>query len=152
MVTLLEQEQVLPISREEAWAFFADPRNLDRITPEGMGFETVSGADEMVHEGQLIVHRVGVLPGIKIPWVTEISAVKEGVSFVDEQQSGPFKFWRHHHELVEVEGGVLVRDRLEYEVGWWIFGKIAEKLFVGRKIRWVFGARQRILAGLFAGS
>jgi len=32
----LFQEQFLPISLEEAWSFFSNPRNLNEITPEDM--------------------------------------------------------------------------------------------------------------------
>ena len=38
-VHVLKQEQRLPVSREEAWAFFSTPRNLDDITPPDAGFE-----------------------------------------------------------------------------------------------------------------
>ena len=38
----LHVRQLLPISLEEAWEFFSNPKNLDRITPDDMGFEIVS--------------------------------------------------------------------------------------------------------------
>ena len=34
----LHQQQVLPISLDEAWAFFSTPKNLDAITPPWMRF------------------------------------------------------------------------------------------------------------------
>jgi ligand-binding SRPBCC domain-containing protein len=34
--------QKIPVSLDEAWAFFSNPANLQAITPEGMGFTIIS--------------------------------------------------------------------------------------------------------------
>ena len=149
MAQILEQEQILPISGEAAWEFFSNPANLSKLTPPGVKFRTVSGGDEEVHEGQVIVHRVGVLPGISLKWVSEIVSVESGVGFVDEQRSGPFKSWRHEHSFEEVEGGVKVLDRVEYVVGWGPAGWVARRLFVDRQVKGLFEARRELLAELF---
>ena len=41
-----------------------------------------------MYEGQIITYKVKILPGVWVPWVTEIKAVDEGKSFVDEQRFG----------------------------------------------------------------
>ena len=41
----LNSIQRLPISVEEAWDFFSDPKNLNTITPDSMRFKTLSGDD-----------------------------------------------------------------------------------------------------------
>jgi ligand-binding SRPBCC domain-containing protein len=38
---VLERAQVVPVPVEEAFAFFADARNLERITPEWLRFRIV---------------------------------------------------------------------------------------------------------------
>ena len=38
----LRTSMVLPISLDEAWAFFSVPDNLDEITPPDMGFEILT--------------------------------------------------------------------------------------------------------------
>ena len=38
MMRTLQREQWLPISVEEAWAFFSTPVNLAKMTPGDMGF------------------------------------------------------------------------------------------------------------------
>ena len=55
MMRVLEREQWLPISLDEAWDFFGSPRNLAKITPNDMGF-VIRGAakDAPVHAGQTI--------------------------------------------------------------------------------------------------
>jgi ligand-binding SRPBCC domain-containing protein len=99
---MLEQEQRLPITLDAAWEFFSSPRNLDEITPDALGFKIVSLPGEKMYEGQIITYKVKILPGIWVPWVTEIKAVDEGKSFVDEQRFGPYQFWHHRHSFEEM--------------------------------------------------
>jgi len=97
----LDQEQWLPISREEAWKFFSNPRNLEEMTPPGMGFRIVSLSAGKLYEGEIIEYSVKVFPGVWIPWVSEIKSLRVGESFIDDQISGPFKFWHHRHSFEE---------------------------------------------------
>jgi len=69
---------------------------------------------------------------------------------VDGQRCSSYKFWHHRHELVEVPGGVLMRDKVHYALPFGPFGAIAHALFVRRKLEWIFGFRRKLLAGKFA--
>jgi hypothetical protein len=43
----------------------------------------------------------------------------EEARFVDEQESGPFKAWRHEHDFERVDAkSTRVVDRITYRVGW----------------------------------
>jgi two-component system LytT family response regulator len=42
--------------------------------------------------------------------MTEITHVKEGAYFVDEQRFGPYTMWHHQHHFTEVKGGVKMED------------------------------------------
>ncbi len=145
----LEQEQRLPITLDAAWEFFSSPRNLDEITPGDLGFKIVSLPGEKMYEGQIITYKVMIFPGIWVPWVTEIKAVDEGKSFVDEQRFGPYKFWHHRHTFEEIPGGVLMRDLVHYGIGFGPFGAIAHAVFVGAKLRSIFDFRKQELAKKF---
>ena len=145
----LAQEQWLPISREEAWKFFSSPRNLEKMTPPGMGFRIVDLPSGTLYEGEIIEYAVKALPGIWIPWVSEIKALREGESFVDDQISGPFKFWHHRHSFEEKDGGVLVRDLIHYSVGFWFMGEIAHRLFVKKQLEEMFAHRRVTLEEKF---
>ncbi len=145
----LECEQRLPIGREAAWEFFSSPANLEEITPPDMGFEIASGGDEKMHEGQIITYKVRILPGVWVPWVTEIKAVVEGKSFIDEQRAGPYRFWNHRHTFEEIEGGMLVRDRVHYALPLGPLGMIAHAVFVRRKLERIFQFRKQILSERF---
>jgi ligand-binding SRPBCC domain-containing protein len=151
MIHALEQEQFLPISMEEAWAFFSSPRNLDEITPPELGFKIESLHSDKMHEGQIITYKVKIMPGLWIPWVTEIKAVDEGYSFVDEQRFGPYRFWHHRHWFEKAEGGVLMRDLVHYAMPFWPFGEVGHGLFVRPKLERIFGFRREILEERFGG-
>ncbi|MGC6464168.1 MAG: SRPBCC family protein [Akkermansiaceae bacterium] len=148
-VHTLSQEQWLPISLNEAWEFFSTPRNLDEITPPDLGFRIVDLPSEEMYEGEIITYKVKILPGFWIPWVTEIKSVDEGRSFVDEQRSGPYRFWHHRHHFEEKDGGTLMTDLVHYSVGKWIFGDLAHVVFVRRQLEKIFGFRREILEKKF---
>ena len=145
----LVQEQRLPISREAAWEFFSSPRNLDDITPGEMGFKIVSLPGEKIYEGQIISYKVMVFPGIWVPWVSEIKAVNEGHSFIDDQLFGPYKFWHHRHTFESISGGVVMRDLIHYGLGFGPFGAIAHAVFVKAKLKSIFAFRQAELTRKF---
>ncbi|MFT3754111.1 MAG: SRPBCC family protein [Paludibacter sp.] len=145
----LKQEQFLPISLDEAWQFFATPRNLNEVTPEDMVFEIVSELPDSMYAGLLINYRLKPLFNIPVDWCTEITHIKEKEYFVDEQRIGPYKLWHHEHHFEAVEGGVLMTDLLHYDIGKSIFGWIAGKLFVHKKVKAIFDYRYKTLGTYF---
>jgi ligand-binding SRPBCC domain-containing protein len=145
----LSQEQTIPISTEEAWRFFSSPRNLEAMTPPEMGFKIVSLPSETLYEGEIIQYSVKAFPGIWIPWVSEIKSLKKGESFVDDQISGPFKFWHHRHSFEETECGTLVQDLIHYSVGFGIFGELARALVVKNQLARMFEHRREVLEEKF---
>ena len=57
---------------EQVFDFFAEPRNLSRITPSGMGFEFLTFDFEM-REGLEIEYRLRPLFGVPAKWRTRIT-------------------------------------------------------------------------------
>jgi ligand-binding SRPBCC domain-containing protein len=86
---------------------------------------------------------------IPVNWVTEITHIKDLAYFVDEQRKGPYRMWHHEHHFKEVPEGVLMTDILHYEIGKSIFGWLAGKLFVHRKVKEIFQYRNKILSTYF---
>ena len=93
--------------------FFAEPRNLARITPSGMGFEFLSHDFEM-RDGLEIDYRLRPLLGIPTTWRTGITQYDPPHRFADVQLRGPYRRWEHVHTFHEVEGGTLVEDDIAY--------------------------------------
>jgi ligand-binding SRPBCC domain-containing protein len=145
----LKQIQFLPISLDQAWNFFATPSNLNEVTPEDMVFEITSELPLKMYEGLIISYRIKPMMNITLKWVTEITHVHEKEYFVDEQRQGPYNIWHHEHHFKEVEGGVIMTDLLHYDIGKSIFGWIAGKLFVHKKVRNIFEFRRKTLETYF---
>jgi ligand-binding SRPBCC domain-containing protein len=141
--------QFLPITLEEAWAFFSSPANLNAITPGDMTFNITSELPGKIYEGLIITYKVSPMLNIPLNWVTEITHIKEREYFIDEQRQGPYRIWHHEHHFSEVEGGVMMTDLLYYDVGKWLFGRIASMLFVDRRVRSIFTFREKKLKELF---
>ena len=145
----LVAKQGLAISKEKAWDFLSNPNNLKEITPEHMGFKILSGADKGMYPGQIIQYKVYPFPGIATKWVTEISHVKEGEYFVDEQRFGPYALWHHKHFIKEVTGGVEMEDIIDYKLPFGFIGRLAHPLLVKQQLKKIFEFREAKLNELF---
>ncbi len=145
----LHKKQKLPISLEKAWEFLSSPKNLKTITPDYMSFNILSGAEKPMFAGQIIQYIVTPILGIKTKWVTEITHVKEGEYFVDEQRFGPYALWHHKHFIKEIDGGVEMEDIIDYKVPMGILGQIVHPILVKPKLEEIFAYRQKKLIALF---
>jgi ligand-binding SRPBCC domain-containing protein len=149
LIRQLQREQFIPAESVCVWDFFATPLNLGELTPSNLKFHIVGALPAAMHPGQIIERRISPLPGIWLRWVTEITDVQAGVSFVDEQHTGPYKFWRHEQTFQAVRGGVRITDRVSYGVGWGPLGWLAEKFWVRRQLAQIFDYRFQRVQALF---
>ena len=145
----LERKQTIAASQQEAWDFLSNPYNLSKITPPEMNFQVLDAIPEIIYSGLLIRYHVRLPVLGKRLWVSEIKHVRPGISFVDEQRTGPYRFWYHYHEIQEVEGGTMFIDRVSYRLPMEPLGRLAHPLFVRRQLEGIFAYRRRILAELF---
>lgn len=145
----LETIQNLPISQKEAWNFLSDPRNLKTITPDYMGFEIVSGAASKMYAGQILQYIVTPLLNIPLNWVTEITHIKEGEYFVDEQRFGPYSLWHHKHFIKPIKNGVEMIDIVDYKVPFGILGQLVQPFLVRPKLEEIFEYRKNALDRIF---
>lgn len=145
-----EMTQYIPASPEEVWEFIASPHNLKKITPPYMGFDiTSSHLPEKVYPGLIISYRVSPVWGIKTTWVTEISQVKHLEYFVDEQRTGPYRFWHHQHHIRAESDGVLMTDIVSYSPPLGILGAIANACFIRKRLHNIFDYRRKKIIELF---
>ena len=145
----LHYTQFIPADPAVVWDFFATPRNLNELTPPGLKFQILGERPAPMYAGQLIAYRLSPLPGVWLRWLTEIRHFQAGRYFVDEQRSGPYRFWYHEHSFTPVPGGVEMTDRVTYVVGWGPAGWLAEKLWVRRQLEEIFAYRARRVQELF---
>lgn len=138
---IFEAEQLLPGNPNAVWSFFADPRNLERITPPWLRFRVLTPEPIELRAGTLIDYalRWRVFP---IRWRTLISCWEPPHRFVDEQLRGPYRLWRHEHRFEAVGNRTLMTDRVEYRapVAW-----ISHPLMVRRDVERIFAYRRDTL-------
>ena len=145
-----KREQFFKNSIEELWDFISKPENLKKITPRYMGFDiTSSGEHHKMYEGMIISYKVSPIWNIKTTWVTEITHVKSGHYFVDEQRIGPYNLWHHQHFLEEKQGGTLMSDIVSYQPPFGFLGAIANKIIIKKKLEEIFDFRQKALIKIF---
>ena len=144
----LHASQYIARPIDEVFAFFAEPRNLARITPEEMQFEFLTDDFDM-REGLRIGYRLRPLPGIPARWRTNITEFDRPNHFTDVQEAGPYKRWEHRHTFRAAAGGTIVDDEIEYELPLGPLGEIAHRWLVRNELRRIFRHRSRILARIF---
>jgi ligand-binding SRPBCC domain-containing protein len=145
----LERTQTLPISLEQAWAFFSNPANLIKITPPDMDFRITSPPTSETYSGQIITYTVRPLFRVAVNWTSEITHVENPYFFVDEQRFGPYRFWHHQHRFSEVDGGVEVYDLVHYLLFHDQFAGLINRLIVAPRLKRIFDYRSKALKELF---
>lgn len=131
----------VPQPVEEVFPFFADPRNLETITPSWLNFRLLTPFPVEMRVGALIDYRLR-LRGIPIHWQTEITLWEPPVRFVDIQRRGPYRRWIHYHNFLQRNGGTEVQDQVEYQM---IGGALLNRLFVKSDVERIFSYRRRVL-------
>lgn len=147
----IKSTQHLPISLEEAWAFFSSPNNLEKITPADMSFVVTSDKkdSELMYAGQIITYIIKPLLGIPVKWMTEITHIKEGDYFIDEQRFGPYKLWHHKHSFKKTATGVEMNDIVNYVLPFGFIGSMAHFLFIRKRVEHIFEYRTKVLEKKF---
>ncbi len=149
---IFNAEQFLPITINKAWEFFSDAENLAVITPPALGFKVLSSVrNREIYEGMIIDYRVRPLFKVPLHWRTEIAKVEKPYSFTDRQLKGPYKLWEHTHHFFEKENGILMKDRVKYQLPYGVIGELTHSILVRNKIEDIFAYRQQVLNQIFNG-
>lgn len=146
----LKTVQKIPADIHTIWDFFSDPNNLQTITPGFLKFKVLSSnLLNKTYQGQIIEYTVSPVLNIPLYWMTEITHVKEGEFFVDEQRFGPYQFWHHQHHFKLVNGGVEMTDIVHYRLPFWWLGDIVNSLMVRKQLKQIFDFRYKKIEEMF---
>ena len=166
-----EAEQWVPAPVERVFAFFADPHNLPRIMPPGLGTKLVklslvpprfpagqvpTGTLRMAGAGTEMTVAFRVVPYLPVHerWVVRITEFSLNQYFHDVQKQGPFRRWEHTHSFEPSTSrgieGTLIGDEIEYEVGFGIVGRALERALFQRLFHSTFEYRKRAVSQMFA--
>jgi ligand-binding SRPBCC domain-containing protein len=147
----LECSVSVPVSLQEAFAFFENPHNLARITPPSLNFRIASPERIQMRKGAEIDYQIRWL-GLPLKWKTAIAEYEPPFFFVDEQVAGPYAYWHHRHDFKPTEYGALVSDRVDYALSFGPLGRLAHRLAVRRQLQAIFDYRQNALSGILTGA
>ncbi|PBJ13970.1 SRPBCC family protein [Flavobacterium sp. ACN6] len=65
--------------------------------------------------------------------------------FVDEMEHGKFKSFKHEHFFEEENGITIMRDKLQYETPFGIFGRLFDALFLKKHLNQFLLERNKVL-------
>lgn len=145
----LHTQQFLPTNIQDAWSFFSQPGNLNKITPDSMNFDIKSHIEAEMYEGMVIAYKIQPFPLTKLSWITEITHVNEPHLFIDEQRFGPYQFWHHEHHFHEQAEGILMEDLLHYKMPYGFIGEMIHTLQVKNQVQGIFTYRFQKLSEIF---
>ena len=140
-----ESQLWLPQPRSKVFAFFADAKNLDLITPPWVHFRTVTPGPSELRAGMVMDHRLRI-HGFPLRWRSEITDWDPPARFVDEQVRGPYRLWIHEHRFDERDDGTLVHDHVRYAV---LFDLLIHRLLIRSDIERIFTYREKKLREIF---
>ena len=136
--------QWVPTSPDDTFAFFADARNLERITPPFLRFRIITPTPIQMRAGTVIDYRLR-LRAFPIRWRTEITAWDPPRSFTDVQLRGPYRKWVHRHDFRAENGGTRLDDTVTYAVPG---GPLVDLWIVRPELDRIFEYRRRVIVQL----
>jgi len=143
---VLESRVWLAMDRAHVFAFFSDPRHLERLTPPHMRLRLLT-PDALMSAGTVLEFRLSWL-GLPFTWRAFIREYDPPYRFVDVQVRGPYARWEHRHRFLEEGGGTIVEDRVVYQLPLGALGRALHAGVVGRQLRAAWAYRTRRLEAL----
>ncbi|CAN5394263.1 hypothetical protein BH10ACI2_BH10ACI2_10780 [soil metagenome] len=137
------KESVFKVSPERIFAFHEQPDAFELLMPPGEDAVIIQKADISIIGSRAIID-TKLFGLITIRWVAEHTAYDPPRMFEDVQISGPFKSWRHRHIVEPHAAGAILRDEIEYEPPFSIFGQIAAPLLIVPKLEKMFAYRHEV--------
>jgi ligand-binding SRPBCC domain-containing protein len=138
------KESVINALPEKVFDFHRRPDAFDLLVPPWESVRIVQRADITRVGSQAIIEQkiFGLFPS---RWIAEHTKYDPPHMFEDVQVSGPFASWRHQHFIQAHEHvRTLLRDEIEYEPPFWIFGQLAAPFAIVPKLEKMFEYRHKI--------
>jgi ligand-binding SRPBCC domain-containing protein len=146
---LLEFSQRLPVPREGLFAFHADPENL-KLLLDGWPHTEVLTTDGHIRPGARLSVQERFGP-FRMRFDFEHFLFEPPQRFGERMVGGLFLRFQPVHEFEEPEGRsgeTLLRERVTFELPWWLGGALGTRWFAARRLRGLFAHRQRAYARL----
>lgn len=102
-------------SVETVFGFHEAPDAFERLTPDWAGVRILKKIPN-IRAGARGVFSVPVLGPIRVEWHAVHTEFEKNRLFVDEQEKGPFAYWRHEHRFRSVGTGTELEDAIEFRL------------------------------------
>lgn len=83
--------------------------------------------------------------GIPFKMTSAVTELARPTRFVDEQQRGPFRSFRHEHRFEQRAGRTVMVDRIEFQAPLGAVGQVVERIVLGRYLRHLIEVRNSFL-------
>ncbi len=147
---VLRCELWTPARVEDVWPFFADAHNLQELTPPWLDFRILTPKPIPMHVEARIDYRIKVR-GLPMRWRTRIAAWEPMARFVDEQERGPYRLWRHTHTFEPKAGGTLLGDHVVFAPPGGVLAPLINRWFVEPDVQRIFRYRLERMVARFGG-
>jgi hypothetical protein len=139
-VQIFEARSPMPVSAERLFAWHASDGAFAKLIPPWQRVEVLR-PPRGLRDGDRVLLRVRLLPGIWKLWEAEHFGVIEGRRFCDRQLRGPFGHWEHTHEfLPRGEHDCELVDRVAWRAPFGLLGRLAQP-FLRRELARLFAHR-----------
>jgi uncharacterized protein len=149
---MLTFETTIQAPLEEVWAFHDHPDNLARLSPAELEVQ-VESADVPIREGSRVAVSMRSPISGRTRWTARVvehrppHAVVFGMEarFVDEQEDGPMKRWRHEHDFEAIDSKTTrLIDRVTYQLPLGPIGWLVDVLLIRRRVGRMFRYRHAV--------
>ena len=145
----LYSKQLVKVSIQEAWDFFSQPKNLNKLTPKDMNFKINSGNPNEFYEGKIITYTIKLF-FFRFNWTTEITKVEKNICFIDKQLFGPYKLWHHEHHFKDNQDGTItIIDKVKYKLYFHPFSNLIHSIYIKNKLLQIFSFRNKMMKSIF---
>lgn len=118
----------LPVSAEIAFAWHEDDDAFERLTPPWEKVKVIR-KEGGIKEGATVEVKLGILGPFGFRAKFRHGKYDFGRLFVDEQETGPFRSWRHLHRFIPVgPDSCVLEDAIEYEAPMFVSGMVKKRL------------------------
>lgn len=133
----------MPVSAKDLFLWHHQPMMLERLIFPSHRVDIIS--KEGIALGKKLELKLHFGP-ISCKWVAEYVDYIANDSFSDIQIKGPFSYWKHTHECIDLNGDSLLKDHVEYRIP---LGKLGQRIIGNRvheELHRLFSYRHRVTA------
>jgi len=143
--SVLLVRQFVPHALGKVFPFFAEAKNLEKITPDLLHFRIAKMSTAEIQQGTLIDYNLKI-HGFPAKWKTLIDEWQPPFKFVDTQLKGPYKLWHHTHSFAQMGQGTLLTDKVKFKLPMGFLGHAVAQTFVQKDVESIFKYRREVMS------